>query len=291
MLVEIAIGDAYGRAFEFAEREFIEANNDLLSYKHRPGELEEGMKESLGVYTDDTQMSIAIAEVLIKRTLFDPDIGNHQEYFQAFRKAYQRDRRGGYSRRLRSALESTRFLQFIDSVEANAKNSNGCVMRTLPLGFLMNPDRIISEAITHASLTHCSLDAIDATVITALTAHNYYYDLGDYERWMIDFVGKDRYERMRSAYQDGPLPCDAMATASLAIKIAESGMSMRNMLRYAIDVGGDTDSTAAVALGLASVKRDVKNDLPGFLYSNLEQGKYGIGYLRKLDAQLESTVY
>ena len=52
MLVEIAIGDAYGRPFEFASREFIEANNEMRKYVNHEGENFE-----CGIYTDDTQMS------------------------------------------------------------------------------------------------------------------------------------------------------------------------------------------------------------------------------------------
>jgi len=62
MLVEIAIGDAYGRPFEFASREFIEANNEMRKYVNREGENFE-----CGIYTDDTQMSLALCECLISK--------------------------------------------------------------------------------------------------------------------------------------------------------------------------------------------------------------------------------
>ncbi len=60
MLLELAIGDAYGAGFEYAD-EMI-ACNDLSRYLKHPRH-----NIQPGCYTDDTQMSIAIAETLVAR--------------------------------------------------------------------------------------------------------------------------------------------------------------------------------------------------------------------------------
>jgi ADP-ribosylglycohydrolase len=61
-LVFTAIGDAYGVCFEYAPREILRTRNNLAGYfphhKYRTGG---------GRYSDDTQMSIAVAEALLKR--------------------------------------------------------------------------------------------------------------------------------------------------------------------------------------------------------------------------------
>ena len=62
MLVELAIGDAYGAGFEYASPQIVYSNNNLRAYIPHP-------KHPIipGHYTDDTQMSIAIAEAIIEQ--------------------------------------------------------------------------------------------------------------------------------------------------------------------------------------------------------------------------------
>jgi hypothetical protein len=60
MLIELAIGDAYGAGFEYASPHVVERYNDLSRYFQHP-------RHTLqpGAYTDDTQMSLAIAEAMV----------------------------------------------------------------------------------------------------------------------------------------------------------------------------------------------------------------------------------
>jgi len=62
MLLEIAIGDAYGAGFEFSPIDKVNTYNNLTSYQQH------GLGMPAGTYTDDTQMSLAIAELLIDKT-------------------------------------------------------------------------------------------------------------------------------------------------------------------------------------------------------------------------------
>jgi ADP-ribosylglycohydrolase len=59
MLLELAIGDAYGAGFEYASE--MMKYNDLSRYVQHPRHL--GTRP--GMYTDDTQMSLAIAEMAL----------------------------------------------------------------------------------------------------------------------------------------------------------------------------------------------------------------------------------
>src|SRR5262249_19516511 len=67
MLVEIAIGDAYGAGFEYASERLVRERNDLSAYIQHP-------KHSLkpGSYTDDTQMSIAVALAIVSGERWTP---------------------------------------------------------------------------------------------------------------------------------------------------------------------------------------------------------------------------
>ena len=55
-----AIGDAYGFCFEFASAEFVAANNDLNYHQHP-----EFSSTIPGVYSDDTEMQLALAEFML----------------------------------------------------------------------------------------------------------------------------------------------------------------------------------------------------------------------------------
>lgn len=87
MLLELAIGDAYGAGFEYADEMLLE--NDLSHYVQHP---RHNIKP--GCYTDDTQMSIAIAETIISQAPWTPELLANN-----FVKAFKRDSREGYAGR------------------------------------------------------------------------------------------------------------------------------------------------------------------------------------------------
>lgn len=81
MLVEIAIGDAYGAGFEYA-KPTPDRPNDLSRYYQHP---RHGIIP--GCYTDDTQMSLAVAEALIENGAAATSL----QFVEKFILAFQRD--------------------------------------------------------------------------------------------------------------------------------------------------------------------------------------------------------
>lgn len=88
MLLELAIGDAYGAGFEYANSQFIASKNTLSGYVQHP---RHNIKP--GCYTDDTQMSIAIAEVLVSQQPWTEEILANN-----FVTVFKRDPREGYAK-------------------------------------------------------------------------------------------------------------------------------------------------------------------------------------------------
>ncbi|HRF41815.1 MAG TPA: ADP-ribosylglycohydrolase family protein [Saprospiraceae bacterium] len=88
MIIEGAIGDAYGAGFEFADMEFIKNKNQLTHYQQHP--LFESIYKK---YTDDTQMALAIAELLIEKTAWTP-----VAIADKFVEVFKRDPRQGYAK-------------------------------------------------------------------------------------------------------------------------------------------------------------------------------------------------
>src|SRR5215468_4139639 len=87
MLIEFAIGDAYGAGFEYGDPQAIRTKNDLSHYVKHP-------RHPLppGHYTDDTQMSLAIAEAMVSGEDWSP-----RALADRFVAAFKRDRREGYA--------------------------------------------------------------------------------------------------------------------------------------------------------------------------------------------------
>jgi len=85
MLLQGAIGDAYGAGFEFAPMEKISQDNTISRYEPHPL-----FPEIHGKYTDDTQMSLAIAELLISGAAWTPE-----NIAQKFVECFKRDPRRG----------------------------------------------------------------------------------------------------------------------------------------------------------------------------------------------------
>ena len=287
MLLEFAIGDAYGRTFEFASKEFIKEHNDIKGYKHREGEIMDG----IGIYTDDTQMSLGVAELLLSGA---PT--TQIRYAHHFLDAYKRDPRGGYSRRIRAALEDSnpRFpFEFLLKTKPAGFKSNGSVMRTMAIGLTPNTDEIIHNCMVHTSTSHGSMEALNATVAIALTVHYLYYihkangnpvkDVSDYQTWMKEKMGAS-YDTVMDSYDDGELPCDGMKSAASAIRMVWEYDDLGFMLFKSIEKGGDVDTLAALSLGLGSLKG--AKPLAPIFYTDLENGKYGKDYIVELDKML-----
>ena len=99
MLVELAIGDAYGSCFENTDMAFVERNNDLHYEVHPrilkkyPADAQPTLVPS-GCYTDDTQMSIGIAEMMLDDEF---DWFDKEAMADKFLEVFKRDERRGYT--------------------------------------------------------------------------------------------------------------------------------------------------------------------------------------------------
>lgn len=280
MLLEMGIGDAYGAGFEFAKSERLkELKNDLSTYyKHNlPGNLKAGM------YTDDTQMSIAIAEMMIDPT-FDWSI---EKIADKFVEVYKRDPRNGYSRKFQAVLDSVKTGDDLRAVVIPNSDRCGAAMRSVPLGYLKDTDTIMQICQVQASLTHNTSDGILSSRAVALTAHWILrLPLENVESFLKTTLKKDM------TWTDWPKG-QYVSTAGLDVARAAISAVFRNstyseLLKECIEYTGDVDSVAAIAMGLASLACPsyYTNDLPANLYEDLENNGYGRDYLIELDKKL-----
>jgi ADP-ribosylglycohydrolase len=96
MLLELAIGDAYGADFEYAN-ENVAAYNDLSRYVRHPHHA-----IGVGYYTDDTQMTLAVTEVIVEQQAWTA-----LKLAQQFITAIKRNPCEGYAGRFQQFLQQT----------------------------------------------------------------------------------------------------------------------------------------------------------------------------------------
>jgi ADP-ribosylglycohydrolase len=274
MLVEMAVGDAYGAGFEFAPLDLIRQFNTGTSYVQHPRH-----PIPPGRYTDDTQMSLAVAEALISGLPWTP-----ARLADKFVEVFRRDPRPGYSRRFYPFLqESATGAEFLARVNP-VNDTSGAAMRAPPLGVLPTLDRVKEFAGAQAAVTHNTPAGIHAAQASALTAHYFLYGLGPREK-LGSFL-----ESLVPGTWAKPWRGEVGTKGWMCVRAAVTAL-MRNdclsaLLRDCVAFSGDVDTVAAIALAAASVSAEYEQDLPRELLAGLENGAYGRDYLAGLDRQL-----
>ena len=83
---------------------------------------------------------------------------------------------------------------------------------------------------------------------------------------------------------------EAIPTVNTVISLVVEYHSLTKCLKEAVDLGGDTDTVASLAVSLLSLDTDSQKDLPRWMYDTLEDNTFGKKYLIQLDEQLLNIV-
>lgn len=275
IILSLAIGDAIGAGYEFVPQTVVESQNKLTAYRlhaldHNPP----------GYTTDDTQMSLAIAEAMLDNVEWTPlNIAN---YFVA---AFKRDPRMAYSKGFLGLLmKVTDGKELLDAIKPHSER-NGAAMRSCPLGYEPDIDALLHMSEIQAKVTHDTVGGVSSSQAVALATHfGLYGHLEDYKD-----VGELVCEYVRGPWKEkwsGRVPCHGVKTAQAVFHVLRNSSTLSEVLTNAIALGGDTDSTASVAMGCAASSGQYENDMPQFLWNDLEKGKYGREYFVELDFRL-----
>jgi ADP-ribosyl-[dinitrogen reductase] hydrolase len=278
MLLEIAVGDAYGAGFEYADAAFVASLNDLSRYVKHP-------RHAIvpGCYTDDAQMSLAIAEAILSGESWTREM-----LAQKFVGAFKRDPREGYAGRFYDFLVNVRDgEQFLRDIRPDSDKS-GAAMRAVPLGVCVSVEEVLQKCTLQAAITHNTPDGINAAVAVSLAAHYFLYDVGekrDLGLWLERHVAGDWTSQWR-----GKVKSKGWMSVRAALTALREDDSLSAILQRCISFGGDVDTVAAIALGIASCSREVVNDLPENLVVTLENNRFGRDYIVTLDQRLLALV-
>jgi len=192
---------------------------------------------ALSTYTDDTVLTVAVADAILNGT----------DYGKSIKSYARRHPMRGYG---------PRFLMWMASPSTKPYNSwgNGSAMRVSPVGFAFDDeDKVLEEAKRSAECTHNHPEGIKGAQATALAI-------------LMGRTGKTKeqikarieeqfgYDLSRTLDEIRPtyktdLSCRGSVPESI-IAFLESD-DFEGAIRNAVSLGGDTDTMAAIAGGIA----------------------------------------
>ena len=278
MLLELAIGDAYGAGFEYVDCDAVAAQNDLASYVRHPRH-----RIAPGYYTDDTQMSIAVAEAILSGEPWTPLL-----LADRFVEAFRRDPREGYSAGFYDFLRRVSSgAQFLAEIHPDSDKS-GAAMRAAPIGVYPTVAEVSERATVQARLTHDTPEGTNAAVAAALMTHYFLYQLGP-KSALRTFLERHIPGEWATSWR-GKVKSKGLMSVRAAITTLAENASLSDVLRACVAFTGDVDTVAAIALAAGSCSIEIAQDLPEHLVYGLEDGPYGRRYIEALDTRLLARV-
>jgi ADP-ribosylglycohydrolase len=271
----IGLGDAYGACFEYADPT-PDRPNDLSGYFRHP-------RHAIvpGCYTDDTQMSIAVAETMIAGDL------SRQAFAEAFVRCFRRDPRTGYSRRMQTFLASCRNgSDLLRRVRPDSVKS-GAAMRACPIGIMSDEDEVRRIAAVQAEITHNTPTGVTSAQAVALAAHALLHERcvrTELPSWIAARLPGEWAQRWV-----GRVGSSGADSARAAIWAVAEHDDMAALLRDCVDLMGDVDTVSAMALGIASCSPSVIRNIPAALMDGLAEKQYGWHFLVHLSTRLRAA--
>jgi poly(ADP-ribose) glycohydrolase ARH3 len=281
------VGDALGMPFEGV------AHNEI------PFEVEMvPARRGRGTYTDDTQMMIALAESLVERGRVE-----EEHLARCFHEAYEPDR--GYGSGTRRVFELWATGTPVATAAARlfggeGSRGNGAAMRIAPISvrYADDPVRLCTEAARSAKVTHAHPVGVDAAVVQAAAIGAALRgepildaarraagtgEMGDALRSVVELVGNPRepgeIQARLGSSSDAGKSVPAAVYAALALPTFEEAV------RFAVRLGGDTDTVAAMTGAIAGARHGVSS-IPSRWLEALEDGDRGRSFVNELAARL-----
>jgi len=188
-------------------------------------------------FTDDTVLTIAVASSLLTK----------ESYFKSIREFGMKYPDAGYGRS---------FNNWLNSSEPKPYNSwgNGSAMRVTPIGYAFNSlETVLQEAEKSAVVTHNhpegvkGAQAVACAVFLARTSNS----KETIRRIIGDRFGYNLTGTVTQIRQDYSFDVSCQGSVPEAITAFLDSTSFEDALRNAVSLGGDSDTLACIAGGIA----------------------------------------
>ena len=255
------IGDTVGSVYEFKNN--IDYNFKMLTKYSEP--------------TDDTIMTLAVADILSNNKWNDIDY-----IIDTFKKWGRSYPNAGYGHHFCSWLIGN------DRAPYNSCG-NGSAMRVSPCGWYGNSYEEVKEmAINVTKVTHNHPEGIKGAVVVAECI--YMARIGKSREEISEYVQEYydinlNYDELKKTYYNAPIVCQY--TVPVAIYCFLISKDFEDCLRLSVSLGGDADTTAAIACSIAEAYyKDINKDLLFDVISRLKP-KNGLDIEKLIDDHLE----
>ena len=188
-------------------------------------------------FTDDTVLTVATAHAILTGTPYDT----------AYREFGRRYPKAGYG---------GSFYQWLHADEPRPYNSwgNGSAMRVSPIGFAYSSiDAVLSEAERSAAVTHNHVEGIKGAQAAALAV--FMGRTGSTKEQIRDELvrrfGYDLRRRIDLIRDDYEWDVSCQRSVPEAIIAFLDSTDVEDAIRLAVSLGGDADTQAAIAGGIA----------------------------------------
>jgi len=274
MLVELAVGDAYGAGFEYSSETMIRLHNTANYYIKHP-------KHNIrpGCYTDDTQMTLAIVELLLSGERWTAE-----NLAERFVEVFWRDPREGYAGKFYEFLNTVRSGEEFLARVLPTSDKSGAAMRATPLGVLPTIGEVVEKCRVQAAVTHNTPDGINAALAAALMTHYFLHNFGPKEQLPVFLQGQVEGQWISPWF--GKVEGKGWMSVRAALTALVRNARLTDLLKDCVAFTGDVDTVATIALAAASCSSEYEQDLPASLVQGLENGAYGRDYLTALDHRL-----
>jgi ADP-ribosylglycohydrolase len=221
-------------------------------------------------FTDDSVLTVAIADAILSGTGY---AGKLREYYRLYpERGY-----GPGFRRWAAAGRSTPY----------NSNGNGSAMRVSPIGFAFNTmEDVLREAKRSAEVTHNhpegikGAQAVAAAVFLARTGSSK-EEIKAYIRETFGYTLSEPLDGIRT-YYSFDMTCEGSVPQAITAFLESEGYE--DAVRKAISIGGDSDTIACMAGGIAEAfYRGVPADITDFALAKLDDA------LREVIAAFERT--
>ena len=208
-----------------------------------------------GAVTDDTMMTLALLRTYLSCGTFDRDV-----FLLRMTETVRRDpvTFGRTTKTLCTLLEQgclpEAAVRAVDSLFGS--RTNGSVMRTLPVGLVCDPRTAAAEGRRVSAFTHFDPAAGDCCAAVSTAA-------------AVLLAGGEREDALAAAqnaagrtdlFSGDLIPSvDAVEATRCAFFCFRQAASVRDCIEQAATLGGDTDTIAAIAGGLAGVYFGMEN--------------------------------
>lgn len=291
-LLGLAVGDAVGASFEGLSAAYMSENfrtgRELIA------------AVSLGdlCYTDDTQMTIGVAETLVRHGRIDTP-----HLCKCFAKNFDPNRGyGGGARAVLYAMKKGHDHRYLaENYFPGGSYGNGGAMRVAPVGlfFRQNHEQLWEQAKLSALPTHVHPLGIEGAQVLALAigiaSEMKEYSKQEFFQQLIARCHSHAYRGPLRRAKDlddikdlGLFGNGIEAPESVVTAIATFGLTpncYESTITNAVFLGGDTDTIAAMAGAISGAYLGV-DAIPTQLIEGLEDGYQGRAYISRLAKEL-----